>query len=89
MLSRTPLRHWLLAGGIAAAAALAATALLNRPAEAQGVMSAPGCQCSPATPIAGLSSSIAHCICGAMSCAITEHKPAPSAAGTALMQCVR
>lgn len=86
MLSQTPLRHWLLAGGLAAAAAVAATALLNRPAEAQGVMSAPGCQCSQATAIPGLSSSIAHCICGAMSCAVTESK---AASGAALMQCVR
>ena len=89
MLSRTLIRHWLLAAGLAATAAVAATALLNRPAEAQGIMSAPGCQCSPATAIPGLSSSIAHCICGAMSCAVTEPKLASGTSGAALMQCVR
>ncbi len=89
MLSPTPVRHWLLAGGLAAAAAVATIALLNRPAEAQGIMSAPGCQCSPATAIPGLSSSIAHCICGAMSCAVSEQKPASGTSGAALMQCVR
>ena len=89
MFPRSLLRPGLLAGGIAACASLAATALLNRPAEAQGVMTAPACQCSAPTPLPGVSSTIVHCLCGAMSCAVTEHKQTPAAAGTALMQCVR
>ena len=56
------------------------------PAQAQGPMSAPACQCSAPTPIPGMTSRIAHCMCGVLSCAITE--PAEGARSSQ-MQCVR
>ncbi len=56
-------------------------------AEAQGLMSAPACQCSPATPIASMSTTVVHCICGGMSCVISEHKE--QGKNTNLMQCVK
>lgn len=56
-------------------------------AEAQGLMSAPACQCSPTTPIASMSTTVVHCICGGMSCVISEHKD--QGKSTHLMQCVK
>jgi hypothetical protein len=56
-------------------------------AEAQGFMAVPACQCSPTTPVAGMSTTLVHCICGGMSCAITEHKD--QGKSTNLMQCVK
>ncbi len=78
-----------LASMTAALAGAAAITLLLRgnPAQAQGPMSAPACQCSVPTPIPGMSSRIAHCLCGAISCAITE--PSDSTRGASQMQCVR
>ncbi len=67
--------------------AAAALVLRGAPAQAQSVMSAPACQCSAPTPISGMSSRIAHCMCGAMSCAITETTEPPGKGS--LMQCVR
>ena len=76
---------------LATAAGVAAAVLLLRGApalaQAQGPMSAPACQCSAPVSITGMTSRVAHCMCGAMSCAITEagdatrHPP--------VMQCVR
>ena len=60
---------------------------LGARAEAQGIMSAPACQCSPTTPIASLSTTVVHCICGGMSCVISEHKE--QGKNTNLMQCVK
>lgn len=75
-----------IAAALTGAAAL--TLLLRgNPAQAQGPMSAPACQCSVPTTIAGMGSRIAHCLCGAISCAIAE--PADGARGTSQMQCVR
>ena len=56
-------------------------------AQPQGLMSAPACQCSPTTPIASMSTTLVHCICGGMSCVITEHKE--QGKNTNLMQCVK
>jgi hypothetical protein len=56
-------------------------------AEAQGLMSVPACQCSPTTPVAGISTTLVHCICGGISCVITEHKE--QGKNTNLMQCVK
>ena len=56
-------------------------------AEAQNLMSVPACQCSPTTPVAGMGTTMVHCICGAMSCVITEHKE--QGKNTNLMQCVK
>jgi len=65
--------------------AMALTLLRGNPAQAQGPMSAPACQCSVPTAIPGMGSRIAHCLCGAISCAIAE----PVAGGASQMQCVR
>jgi ethanolamine ammonia-lyase small subunit len=74
--------------GIATAAVLVAVLMGLRPgaASAQGILSAPACQCSATTAIPGLSTSVAHCLCGGVACVIAEH----SAQGKgALMQCVK
>lgn len=70
-------------------AGVAAVVVLLRgaPAQAQGPMSAPACQCSAPVSIAGMTSRVAHCMCGAMSCAITEAGDAVRHAP--VMQCVR
>lgn len=77
----------LLALGTLVVAAAAALLLRGAPAQAQGAMSAPACQCSAPVSISGMSSRIAHCLCGAMSCAVTEH--ADAAGKGSLLQCVR
>ncbi len=68
-------------------AAGVALLLRGNPAQAQNPMSAPACQCSAPTPIPGMASRIAHCMCGAMSCAITE--VGDVARNGNVMQCVR
>ncbi len=78
-----------------AAAAIATAAILllgllalrGDRAQAQGVMSVPACQCSPATALPGMSSTVVHCVCGGISCVVSEHTgPGKS---TNLMQCVK
>ena len=78
-----------------AAAALITTAVLllgllalrGDRAQAQGVMSVPACLCSAPTALPGLSSTVVHCVCGGMSCVVSEHTgPGKS---TNLMQCVK
>jgi hypothetical protein len=77
---------------LATVAGVAAVVLLLRgaPAQAQvqvqGPMSAPACQCSAPVSITGMTSRVAHCLCGPMSCAITETGDARQAP---VMQCVR
>lgn len=72
---------------MAGAAVLALLLLRGSPVQAQqGPMSAPACQCSAPTPIPGMSSRVAHCLCGALSCAIAES--AEASRGNQ-MQCVR
>ena len=63
-------------------AALVTLGLRTGPVDAQGLMAAPACQCSPVTQIAGLKSSLAHCLCGGVACVVNE------LGGTAAMQCV-
>jgi hypothetical protein len=70
--------------------ALCLAALLAPPwkhTEAQGVMSAPACQCSAPTAIAGMSTTLVHCLCGGMSCVITEHTGPGK--NNNLLQCVK
>lgn len=55
--------------------------------QAQGVMSAPACQCSVPTAIASLSTNVVHCLCGGISCVISEHTGQGKNAN--LMQCVK
>ena len=81
----TAFRLATIAATLAGAAALLLT-LQGKPAQAQGPMSAPACQCSAPTPIPGMANRIAHCMCGVLSCAIAE--PAEGARG-GQMQCVR
>lgn len=77
----------LLGLGTLVVAAAAALVLRGAPAQAQGIMSAQACQCSVPTPISGMSSRIAHCMCGALSCAVMETSD-PAGKGSS-MQCVR
>lgn len=74
-------------GSVAAVLAAAMFALRPGSAEAQGVMSVPACQCSAPTVIPGMSSSVVHCICGGMSCVVSEHTGPGK--NTNLMQCVK
>ncbi len=89
MLKRTSRITLLAAFGLATAAAgiVVFSGGLGSRAEAQGVMSVPACQCSATTPIASMSSTVVHCICGGMSCVISEHKE--QGKNTNLMQCVK
>ena len=88
-LSLSSPRRLLAVSALAAAGAAAALMLLPpRNAEAQGVMSAPACQCSTPTSLPGVRSAVVHCVCGAMSCAITEYQPT-GGGGSQQMQCVR
>lgn len=82
-------RTKLLATTVLGVAAIAAAVLGLRPgqAEAQSVMAAPACQCSAPTAIAGISTNVVHCLCGSMSCVISEHTGPGK--NTNLMQCVR
>jgi hypothetical protein len=79
----------LAAFGLSAAVLLGSGLLMLRGerAQAQGVMSTPACQCSAATAIPSLSTNVVHCLCGAMSCVISEH--GGQAKATNLMQCVK
>lgn len=56
-------------------------------AEAQNVMSAPACQCSAPTSIASMSTNVVHCLCGGVSCVISEHTGQGKSSN--LLQCVK
>ncbi len=56
-------------------------------AEAQSAMSAPACQCSAPTSIASMSTTVVHCLCGGISCVVSEHTGQGKNAN--LMQCVK
>jgi hypothetical protein len=89
MLKRT-LRNMSISVVVLAAAAAGWSGLFGGHAgraEAQSLMSVPACQCSPTTPVAGISTTLVHCICGGISCVITEHKE--QGKNTNLMQCVK
>lgn len=72
---------------VAASAALGFLGLRAGAAEAQGIMAAPACQCSTATAVPGLDTSLVHCVCGGMTCVLSQH--AAKGAADNLMQCVR
>ena len=82
-------RKWLAAtvAGLAATGVIGFFAMQGGKAEAQNMMSAPACQCSAPTLIGSMSSSVVHCVCGGMSCVVSEHKE--QGKNTNLMQCVR
>jgi hypothetical protein len=67
--------------------ALAVMALRAGPAEAQNLTSVPACQCSAPTALSGMSATVVHCLCGAMSCVVAQ--PTGAAAAAPVMQCVR
>ena len=83
-------RYRLLGATVLGSIAVLAVALLGLrggPAEAQGVMSAPACQCSAPTAIPSMSASVVHCLCGGMSCVLSEHTGPGRNAN--LLQCVK
>jgi hypothetical protein len=57
------------------------------PAWAQGVMSAPACQCSAPTLVVTGGASVVHCMCGSMSCVISV--PPASSKDFNQLQCVK
>lgn len=72
----------------AAATALAVLATLHgAPARAQSVMAVPACQCSAPTTAPGTTTTLVHCLCGAMTCVLAQ--PSGPGAGAPLLQCVR
>jgi hypothetical protein len=87
VLTRPPIAKFIVAIIVGTAAATAFLAMQWGPAQAQGMMSAPACQCSPPTIIGSMSSSVVHCLCGGMSCVVSEHKE--QGKNTNLMQCVK
>ncbi len=85
-----PTRPRHLAAIILAAMALLLLALLGprwSQAQAQGAMTAPACQCSAATAIPAMSTNVVHCLCGGISCVVSEHTGPGK--NTNLMQCVK
>lgn len=85
-----PARYALFAAtglGAAAAILVGLFGLQSGRADAQGIMSAPACQCSAPTAIPSMSTSVVHCMCGGMSCVVSEHTGAGK--NTNLMQCVK
>ena len=56
-------------------------------AEAQDVMSASACQCSAPTPITSMSTSDVYCLCGGVSCVISENTGQGKSSN--LLQCVK
>jgi hypothetical protein len=78
--------------GSSAALVWAALAFLpHHKAEAQGVMSAPACQCSAPTELPALATQVVHCICGGLSCVVSQvaASASPIAPRSNLMQCVK
>ena len=69
------------------AIALVGFGLRAGPAEAQGLMTAPACQCSAASAVPGLSTTVSHCLCGGVACVLSQH--GTGAASAHQMQCVR
>jgi hypothetical protein len=91
-LSSKRVAAWAASLGSSVALVWGALALLpNHKAEAQGVMSAPACQCSAATEVPALSTQVVHCICGGLSCVVSQvaASASPIAPRSNLMQCVK
>ena len=74
--------------GVAALLAMGLLALRPIPAQAQGSLSVPACQCSAPTSILNMSTSVAQCLCGNATCVISQ-ETGSGKSGTNLMQCVR
>lgn len=70
-----------------ALALLAVASLRSAPAAAQSMPGVPACQCSAPVSILNMSTSIAHCVCGGVSCIVAEQSGQKS--GPAVMQCVK
>jgi len=77
----------LAAVGLLSILGFAGAGLVTGKAEAQGLMSAPACQCSAATVVPGISTSLVHCLCGGVACVVSQHSGQGTNAN--LMQCVR
>lgn len=89
MLERSA-RNTVLGAALVGAAAVLAAGVFGLPvgkAEAQNIMAAPTCQCSAAIAIDGMTTKVAHCICGVMQCVIGESPAQSKVPG--LLQCVR
>jgi hypothetical protein len=82
---------WAASAGSSVALLWGVLALLpSHKAEAQGIMAAPACQCSAPTEVAVMSTQVVHCICGGMSCVVSQlGAPNPITQRTNLMQCVK
>lgn len=76
-----------LAGALAAGGVAAALLWAHAPAEAQGVMTAPACQCSAPTSVPGLGTTVAQCLCTGVTCVLAA--PTSSNGPATLMQCVK
>lgn len=81
-------RHAALAGALIGTFVLTAAAWIGlrpAPAQAQGIMSTPACQCSAPTAVGGLPLNVVHCMCGGVACVLSQH-----GAGTShQLQCVK
>jgi len=88
MYTTCSLRTKLLATAAAGATAVAFAILGLRtgPAAAQPTLAVPACQCSAPSAIPSMSTSVVYCVCGGMSCVISDHR---AGAPNAQMQCVR
>ena len=88
MFSR-PKNATLLIATVAVAALLTAGGLSLRtgPAQAQGVLTVPACQCSAPASILNMSTMVVQCLCGNATCVISQES-GPGKGGN-LMQCVR
>jgi hypothetical protein len=77
-----------LAASLAVVSAALAAGMLMKPgaAGAQNIMAAPACQCSSPTAVPGMSMTVVHCVCGGVSCVLSEYT---GAGKTPLMQCVK
>ncbi|MEO8856902.1 MAG: hypothetical protein ABI343_07905 [Burkholderiaceae bacterium] len=68
-------------------AGFAMLALRSPPAEAQSMPGVPACQCSAPTSILNMSTTLAHCVCGGVSCIVAEQSSQKT--GPSVMQCVK
>lgn len=71
-----------------AALSLSLMVLAGTPSLAQPTMAPPPCQCSTPTPVPALSMTVVHCLCGGVSCVLSE-STGGSKTGAPLMQCVK
>ena len=67
---------------------LALAALASSPLRAQPTLAPPACQCSAPTAVPALSITVVHCLCGGISCVISDITGGTKT-GSPLMQCVK